>query len=121
MVAIFVESKMPSRNEALALLLLTGGVCITIFEGNAMGNLTGLALAIAGRQLLHIIYNLLFSCSPASWHHHDSVIGCHLDELQRQLELKNWKGIRPHMAKQLPQWSLEGLPCLAQVCYVLLA
>lgn len=47
-VAMFVESKVPTRHEVLALLLLTGGVCITIFEGNAMGNLSGLGLAIAG-------------------------------------------------------------------------
>lgn len=45
---MFVESKVPTRHEVLALLLLTGGVCITIFEGNAMGNLSGLGLAIAG-------------------------------------------------------------------------
>ena len=50
LVAVFVESKTPSRNEALSLLLLTGGVCITIFEGNAMGNLSGLSLAFAGMQ-----------------------------------------------------------------------
>ena len=55
LVAVFVEGKIPSRHESVALLFLTGGVCLTIFEGNALGNLTGLALAIAGG-----------SCDPAS-------------------------------------------------------
>lgn len=63
-VAVFVESKKPSRNEALALMCLTGGVCITIFEGKAMGNLSGLALAIAGREDL-LLAALSISCMEA--------------------------------------------------------
>ena len=49
-VAVFVEAKRPSRHETWALVLLTAGVCLTVFEGNAAGNAVGLALAVAGTR-----------------------------------------------------------------------
>ena len=47
-VAVFVESKRPTKNETWALVLLTLGVCVTVFEGNVPGNAVGLSLAVAG-------------------------------------------------------------------------
>lgn len=46
--AAVVKKKVPSRHEGLALILLTGGVCLTISEGTAKGNVEGLLLAIGG-------------------------------------------------------------------------
>ena len=51
-VAVFVESKRPTKNETWALVLLTLGVCVTVFEGNVPGNAVGLSLAVAGAYSL---------------------------------------------------------------------
>ncbi|KAK9807025.1 hypothetical protein WJX72_010960 [[Myrmecia] bisecta] len=46
--AVLVERKVPTRGELLALLLLTCGVVVAIFEGQASGNGFGIALCVAG-------------------------------------------------------------------------
>ena len=47
-VAVFVERKVPSRMEGAALLLLTSGVIIAVFEGKASGNSLGICLSVTG-------------------------------------------------------------------------
>ena len=47
-VAVFVERRVPSRMEGAALLLLTSGVIIAVFEGKAGGNSFGVCLSITG-------------------------------------------------------------------------
>ncbi|BDA45945.1 probable sugar phosphate/phosphate translocator At1g12500 [Coccomyxa sp. Obi] len=47
-VAVFVERKVPTRTESVALLLLTAGVIVSIFEGKASGNTAGISLSITG-------------------------------------------------------------------------
>ncbi len=47
-VAVFVERKVPTRTELVALLLLTAGVIVSIFEGKASGNTLGISLSITG-------------------------------------------------------------------------
>ena len=54
-VAVLVEKKVPSREECGALILLTMGVTVTVFEGKATGSGAGLFLCVAGE-----------SCSPPS-------------------------------------------------------
>ena len=50
-VAVFVERRVPSRMEAAALVLLTAGVIVAVFEGKASGNTFGIGLSITG--ILH--------------------------------------------------------------------
>ena len=49
-VAVFVERKVPTRTELVALLLLTAGVIVSVFEGKASGNTFGIAISITGAQ-----------------------------------------------------------------------
>lgn len=48
-VAVFVERKVPSRAEVIALLLLVSGVIISVFEGQASGSRYGITLSITGK------------------------------------------------------------------------
>jgi drug/metabolite transporter (DMT)-like permease len=50
-VAVFVEKKVPSTVELVALVTLTVGVIISVFEGKASGNTFGISLSITGGQL----------------------------------------------------------------------
>ena len=50
--AVLVEKKVPTRAECGALILLTMGVTVTVFEGKATGSSTGLMLCVAGRVFL---------------------------------------------------------------------
>lgn len=47
-VAVAVEKKVPTREECGALVLLTLGVTVTVFEGKATGSGAGLMLCVAG-------------------------------------------------------------------------
>ena len=47
-VAVLVEKKVPSREECGALVLLTMGVTVTVFEGKATGSGSGLMLCVLG-------------------------------------------------------------------------
>ena len=47
-VAVLVEKKVPSREECGALVLLTLGVTVTVFEGKATGSGSGLMLCVLG-------------------------------------------------------------------------
>lgn len=49
-VAVLVEKKVPSREECGALILLTMGVTVTVFEGKATGSGAGLFLCVAGQS-----------------------------------------------------------------------
>ena len=60
MVAVVVEGKRPGRHETWALVMLTAGVCLTVFEGNAAGNAVGLVLACAGEGSCQV-------SDPAVW------------------------------------------------------
>ena len=51
-VAVLVEKKVPSREECGALILLTMGVTVTVFEGKATGSGAGLFLCVAGELQL---------------------------------------------------------------------
>lgn len=51
-VAVMVEKKVPTREECGALVLLTLGVTVTVFEGKATGSGAGLMLCVAGAQTL---------------------------------------------------------------------
>lgn len=51
-VAVLVEKKIPSRSECMALILLTMGVCTTLYEGKALGSGAGLVLCCAGELIL---------------------------------------------------------------------
>ncbi len=49
-VAVFVERKVPTRTELVALLMLTAGVIVSVFEGKAGGNTFGITLSITGAR-----------------------------------------------------------------------
>lgn len=65
-VAVFVEKKVPTRIELIALLTLTSGVIISVFEGKASGNTFGISLSITGGLpplcIMHIATALLLLC-----------------------------------------------------------
>ena len=46
--AIFIEKKVPTGEEALGLLVLTLGVMVAVWEGSVSGSVTGLLLCCAG-------------------------------------------------------------------------
>ena len=48
-VAVFVERKVPTKTEAIALLLLVSGVIVSVFEGQASGSSYGITLSITGK------------------------------------------------------------------------
>lgn len=48
-VAVLVEKKVPTRGECGALIVLTMGVTVTVFEGKATGSGAGLMLCVAGK------------------------------------------------------------------------
>ncbi len=49
-VAVLVEKKVPTRGECGALIMLTMGVTVTVFEGKATGSGAGLMLCVAGES-----------------------------------------------------------------------
>ena len=51
-VAVFVERKVPTRTEAMALLLLVSGVIVSVFEGQAGGSSYGITLSVTGKHFL---------------------------------------------------------------------
>ena len=51
-VAVFVERKVPTKTEAMALLLLVSGVIVSVFEGQASGSSYGITLSITGKPFL---------------------------------------------------------------------
>ena len=51
-VAVFVERKVPTKTEAMALLMLVSGVIVSVFEGQASGSSYGITLSITGKPLL---------------------------------------------------------------------
>lgn len=63
-VAVFVERKVPSRAEVIALLLLVSGVIISVFEGQASGSSYGITLSITGKPCIQ--------CTHLSMHHKPS-------------------------------------------------
>jgi hypothetical protein len=48
--AIVIESRIPSRQEATALMVLTGGVMIAVWQGTVAGKPYAIMLCIAGAQ-----------------------------------------------------------------------
>ena len=44
--AVFIEKKTPTQEELTALIVLTLGVMVTVWEGSATGSITGIMLAI---------------------------------------------------------------------------
>jgi len=60
LLAVAVERKVPTRREAAALLVLCGGVMLTVWEGLA-GSAAGIALCLAGTVRLPGS-----ACSPAA-------------------------------------------------------
>lgn len=46
--AIFIERKVPSREEAVGLVVLTAGVMVAVWEGTVSGSVTGLVLCCTG-------------------------------------------------------------------------
>ena len=46
--AVFIEKKVPTGEEAAGLILLTLGVMLTVWEGTVSGSVTGLLLCCAG-------------------------------------------------------------------------
>lgn len=46
--AIFIEKKVPTGEEAIGLVVLTLGVMVAVWEGSVSGSLTGLLLCCAG-------------------------------------------------------------------------
>lgn len=46
--AIFIEKKVPTGEEALGLIVLTLGVMVAVWEGSVSGSVTGLILCCAG-------------------------------------------------------------------------
>ena len=46
--AIFIERKVPSREEAIGLVVLTAGVMVAVWEGTVSGSVTGLVLCCTG-------------------------------------------------------------------------
>ena len=51
-VAVFVERKVPTKMEAMALLMLVSGVIVSVFEGQASGSSYGITLSITGKPFL---------------------------------------------------------------------
>ena len=46
--AVFIEKKVPTGEEATGLIVLTLGVMVAVWEGSVSGSVTGLALCCAG-------------------------------------------------------------------------
>lgn len=46
--AIFIEHRVPSREEATGLVVLTAGVMVAVWEGSVSGSATGLLLCCTG-------------------------------------------------------------------------
>ncbi len=44
--AVFIERTTPTREELTALIVLTLGVMVTVWEGSATGSITGIMLAV---------------------------------------------------------------------------
>lgn len=67
-VAVFVERKVPSRAEVIALLLLVSGVIISVFEGQASGSSYGITLSITGKPCTQCTF-LRPSRFMCAWRH----------------------------------------------------
>lgn len=48
MLAISIEHKIPSREEAIGLIVLTAGVMVAVWEGSVSGSMTGMLLCCTG-------------------------------------------------------------------------